>query len=92
MFTSLEHQMLRHMTKKKKKKTCRVRRGEKVSKKKTWRVYGEKVSQKTGITRRYYRCLECEQARTCIMHTDGVHVQTKSIAPHAPSCQNRHHP
>jgi len=75
MFTSLEHNMLRQMTKKK-----------------TWRVYGEKTNEKTGITRRYYRCTECRQARACIMHADGTHVETKCIAPHAPSCQNHHHP
>jgi hypothetical protein len=77
MFTPLEHAILRDVCVKPKPKN------------KVWRVYGDKTNYKTGITRRYYMCTECREARYVAIHKSGELVDTKDIHAHAFNCSHR---
>jgi len=51
-----------------------------------WRVYGDKINQKTGVHRRYYKCMGCIQARRVVISKDGCVLENKTYEPHITNC------
>jgi hypothetical protein len=79
MFTVEEHQLLRNLHKPKESR-------------KSWRVYGEKTNAKTRVTRRYFKCTMCREARHVTMRdAEGNLIRTVQLHAHASNCRN-HHP
>lgn len=54
-----------------------------------WRVYGDKTNHKTGVHRRYYKCMCCLKGRRVVISKDGYLVENKTYQRHTSSCPLR---
>lgn len=52
----------------------------------SWRVFGDKTNQKTGVNRRYYLCMCCKKARRVVVSRKGYLVENKTYITHEPNC------